>query len=321
MQIFNFAQITVFLTFLTKLPRPRLIFASLLFLLALFYPGQNSLQTITIKPGPIESYLLPPYDPAPYPKSDGTLPPYISATGVIVQDVDSKTILYEYGPDLTLLPASTTKLMTALVVLENYDLEEVVTISLESDAIGHTMGLEDGESITILSLLYGLLVESGNDAALALANHYPGGYTSFIKAMNDKAAALSLSHTTYKNPSGVESYGHLTTARDLAVLAAYIAQFDLLKEITSTKEITITDVTGQITHDLVNTNELLGELVGVKGMKTGWTEHAGECLVTYVEREGRGVILVVLGSLDRFGDTTRLIDWVYSHHTWISVDN
>ncbi|MBU1922640.1 D-alanyl-D-alanine carboxypeptidase, partial [Patescibacteria group bacterium] len=137
-------------------------------------------------------------------------------------------------------------------------------------------------------------------------------------AMNTKATELHLDNTSFRNPSGVESYNHYTSARDLAVLAAHFAEIPLLSEIVATKNITVTDVSGQLIHRLDNTNELLGELEGVKGMKTGWTENAGECLVTYVEREGRGVIIVVLGSKDRFGDTEHLVDWVYSHHTWVT---
>jgi len=286
-------------------------------LLALLYPGHNSLQTLTIRPGPVISFapdLLPLAD---YPLGDDTPPPYTSAASVIIQDVTSHTIIYSYQQDATLLPASTTKLMTALVALDYYDLSDVLVVKSEDQAIGSSMHLVAGESITVQNLLYGLLIGSGNDAALALADNFPGGYQGFVEEMNRRAEYLHLDNTSYRNPSGIESYNHYTTARDLATLASHALTSDTLREIVNTTDYLATDTTGELTHSLTNTNELLGKLAGVEGMKTGWTENAGECLVTYVEREGRGVIIAVLGSLDRFGDTENLVNWVYSHFNWV----
>ena len=135
--------------------------------------------------------------------------------------------------------------------------------------------------------------------------------------MNAKAKSLHLDHTTFKNPSGVEQYGHTTTARDLAVLAAYAMQNQVIANMAQTNRIVVTDVTGSISHDLETTNELLGQIPGLKGLKTGWTTNAGECLVSFVERDGHQIVVVVLGSLDRFGDSTALINWTYNHHNWI----
>lgn len=317
MQSFNFSTLKKFLRYLRALDLPRRTLLLFLLLLSFLYPGHNSLQVLGIKSGPITSYQYDLFDLADYPLSDGTPPPSTSGYGVIVQDLAGKSILYSYGQDLPLLPASTTKLMTALVALDEYELDEVVVITKEDSAIGHTMGLIKGEEISVRSLLYGLLVESGNDAALALATHHNQGYSGFVEAMNQKAADLHLDSTSYRNPSGVESYGHVTTPRDLATLAAHALTNDLIREIVSTTSITISDTKGEYTHRLENTNLLLGNLEGVKGMKTGWTERAGECLITYVERDGRGVIIVVLGSSDRFGDTTALVNWVYNTHTWV----
>jgi D-alanyl-D-alanine carboxypeptidase len=136
--------------------------------------------------------------------------------------------------------------------------------------------------------------------------------------MNDKASDLHLDHTTFKNPSGVEQYGHVTTARDLAVLAAVALDNKIIAEMAKTKLITVTDVTGQIVHRLETTNELLGVIPGLAGLKTGWTDNAGECLVSYVERDGHKIIVVVLDSLDRFGESSALINWAYAHHDWIT---
>lgn len=252
-----------------------------------------------------------------YPLSDGTPAPTHSARSVIVQDYDSKVILYEESPDMPLIPASTTKIMTALIAIENYpSLQQTVRIKNEHLAVGHSMGLLPNEVITIENLLYGVLVESGNDAAFALANNYPGGYDAFITLMNKRARELSLSSTHYLNPSGVEQVGHQTTVRDLAVLSAYASENPIFNKIMSTKSVTVKDTTGEIVHELANTNELLGTLEGVIGIKTGWTENAGECLVTLTERNGRKIITVVLGSSNRFLDSRNIIEWAFAHHSW-----
>lgn len=310
-----------FVSAITRLPQLKQSLLFSLLLLSFLYPGQNKLQTTIIHPGPVIPVRGSVLSAADYPLSDSTPPPAITAHSIIIQDISSKSLLYSRDPDTPLLPASTTKLMTALIALDTYQLGDTLTVKQEDHAVGHTMHLVQGETITVESLLYGLLVESGNDAALTLATNHPDGYDGFVNAMNAKAQELHLTNTTYRNPSGVENYNHLTTTRDLAILAAHISQIPLLSDITSTQSITVTDTSGTISHHLENTNKLLGSLDGVIGMKTGWTERAGECLVTYVEREGRGVITVVLGSQDRFGDTAKLIDWVYNHHTWVSVDN
>lgn len=309
-----------FFNSLQRLSFSRQLFIFSLLLLSFFYPGQNQLQTLTLSPGLPYVFASTSGFLANFPLSDSTPPPKTSARSIFIQDLASFTPLLALNPDQELLPASTTKLMTALVALDHYQLDEVVTITAEDHAIGHTMNLFTGEQLTIRSLLAGLLIESGNDAALTLALHHPDGYAGFVQAMNDKALALGLTDTSYRNPSGVESYNHYTSARDLAVLAAYAIKQPTIAELTSTESLLVTDLSGNYAHYLNNTNELLGQLEGVRGLKTGWTENAGECLVTYVEREGRGVVIVVLGSRDRFGDTTSLIDWVYSHHTWVPVE-
>lgn len=314
----NFKQ---FLQFLRTIDPSRLLAIAALLFTIFMYPGHNAFQTLMIKPGPVRSYKLPNPELLPYPQSDGVAVPYTSARAVVIQDAVGKHMIYSKSPDTTLLPASITKIMTALVSLDQWsDLETVIEVKNEDRAIGQTIELVRGEKMTLKNMFYGLLVHSGNDAALALADNYPGGYTAFVKAMNAKAKTLHLDHTTFKNPSGVEQYGHITTARDLAVLAAYALQNPLINEIVQTKSITVTDVTGEHLHKLDTTNQLLGQVEGLKGLKTGWTENAGECLVSYVERGERKIIIVVLGSLDRFGDTTRLVNWVYDHHNWITPD-
>ena len=316
--MWNFKLFRKFLSSLNNLSTDRLILISSFLLLIFLYPGQNSLQTIVINPGPVRASTLPIITPILYPQSDGTKIPYHSARAVVILYVQGKTILYSKNPDMLTLPASITKVMTALVAPDYWsDHARIIEAKNEDRAIGQTIKLERGEQIIIKNILYGPLVHSGNDAALALAENFPGGYTAFVSTMNQKAQELHLDHTTFKNPSGVEQYGHSTTARDLAVLAAYAMQNTIIAQMAQTKRIVITDITSSISHDLETTNELLGVIPGMIGLKTGWTTNAGECLVSFVERDGHQIVVVVLGSLDRFGDSTTLINWAYAHHNWI----
>ncbi len=316
--MWNFKLFRKFLSSLNNLSTDRLILISSFLLLIFLYPGQNSLQTIVINPGPVRASTLPIITPILYPQSDGTKIPYHSARAVVIEDAEGKAILYSKSRDMLTLPASITKVMTALVAPDYWsDHARIIEAKNEDRAIGQTIKLERGEQIIIKNILYGLLVHSGNDAALALAENFPGGYTAFVSTMNQKAQELHLDHTTFKNPSGVEQYGHSTTARDLAVLAAYAMQNTIIAQMAQTKRIVITDITSSISHDLETTNELLGVIPGMIGLKTGWTTNAGECLVSFVERDGHQIVVVVLGSLDRFGDSTTLINWAYAHHNWI----
>ena len=314
----NLKNFQLFLSFLSKLSPSRIIFYTLYFILVFSYPGHNKLQQIVVSPGIVKSYTLASPKSFFYPKNDGTPAPNVSSRAVVIQDVSSKTLIYSKNPDTLLLPASITKVMTALVALDYWqDLNTVIEVKNEDRAIGQTIKLQKGERITIKNILYGLLVHSGNDASLALADNYKGGYASFVQAMNQKAKDLHLDRTTFKNPSGVEQYGHVTTARDLAVLAAYALANPILADIVDTRRIVMTDESGSIVHDLETTNELLGQIEGLKGLKTGWTTAAGECLVSYVDRDDHKIIVVVLNSLDRFGDTRLLVNWAYDHHSWI----
>lgn len=302
-------------------PRLKLGLASLLLLLVLI-PGQNDYQrlwphpqALPVKRNPLE---LPP--PTQYPVFAGVEAPYLTAQAVIVVDSDSAVVLYEKNAQVPLFPASTTKIMTALVALEAYPLDEVITVKQASESIGHEMRLVPGERISVKNLLYGALVESGNDAALALAQHYPGGYQDFIDRMNQKAKEFNLENTQFRNVSGVEQAGHVTTVRDLAILAKEALKNETFAEIVGTEVVTLQSEDGEITHTLRNINELLGTVPGVKGVKTGWTENAGECLVTVTERDGHTIITVVLGSEDRFGESKKLIDWAFANHRWEKIE-
>lgn len=241
--------------------------------------------------------------------------PLISGESAIAIDLDSEVSLYEKNADSPLLPASTTKIVTALVAMDYYPDEAVVTVgNIKID--GQKMGLVPGEKISIKNLLYGLLVYSANDAAEALAQSYPGGRDLFVEAMNIKAKELSLNRTNFSNPSGLDGNTQVTTARDLARVAEVAMQNPRFAEIVGTKQIVVTSEDGKIVHKLTNINQLLGEVPGVIGVKTGWTENARENLVTDVERDGHRVIITLLGSQDRFGETKEIIDWIFANYEW-----
>lgn len=259
---------------------------------------------------------LPPAPPIPI-DTVQIPPPFVSAQSVFIIDPVSNTILYQKNPHLQLLPASTTKIMTALVALDTYPLDQIITISEEENTKGHTMNLVRGEQITVQNLLYGMLVGSGNDAALALALSYPhGGYSGFVQAMNTKAKLLNLSNTSYKNVSGVESLGHFTSAQDLAILTRTALENPHFRSMVATKNIIVSSADNTIKHPLTSTNQLLGIIEGVTGVKTGWTELAGECLVSSTTRNNHHIITVVLNSQDRFADSAALINWIYHTYTW-----
>ncbi len=280
-------------------------------------PGQNAyfakkLELKVYRPWP---FVVP--TPAPYPVNQTNYYPgiEITATGVVVLDVDSGVYLYKRNEDELLSPASTTKILTALVALDSYDIDEVVTVKTIAND-GQVMGLVPGERITVENLLYGALIHSGNDAAWALADHYPGGVDAFVVAMNEKARSLHLDRSSFANPVGYDDPNQKMTPMDLARLGSVALNNKVIAKMVAIPQITISDVTHTYFHSLKNVNQLLGKIPGVGGIKTGWTEEAGENLISLVERSGHRVIIVVLHSLDRFGDTSKLIDWVFGNYSW-----
>lgn len=210
---------------LPKIDPSRKIFAVLLLFFVLLYPGHNKLQTIVLNPGPVKSYDLSHTDFTVYPHSDGIKSPPLSATGVVVQDLTSHAVIFERQADKHMLPASTTKIMTALVAIDAWpDLSTVLTVKNEDRAIGQTIDLVRGEQLTVESLLKGILIHSGNDAALALADNYCAprspegevgcvGYSAFVVAMNRKAKSLHLDNALKTPPAlnnMVTSQRHVT---------------------------------------------------------------------------------------------------------------
>jgi len=243
--------------------------------------------------------------------------PVISATGAIIMDADSKVVLYAKNPDLRSSTASTIKIMTALTALDYFKLTDILTVEKASNE-GSVLGLIEGEKITFENLLYAMLLPSANDAALTIAQNYPSGEMAFIKAMNAKAKILKLYNTHYSDPAGLADEGDYTTPFDLARLASFAMQDSVVKKIVGTKEKIVSDVSGTYVYDLNNLNILLGE-DGINGVKTGYTEEAGQVLVTSKVEKGRTIIIVVMGSADRFSDTQKLLDLVSNNLTYLSI--
>jgi serine-type D-Ala-D-Ala carboxypeptidase (penicillin-binding protein 5/6) len=245
--------------------------------------------------------------------------PAASASAMYVMDAASGSILFEKNSSSARYPASTAKMMTALVARKTFDLDKVITVRQEAFTTGTTAKLPLGEQFTVKELLHALLIPSGNDAAFVLANNHPIGYSGFVNDMNVLAEELHLDDTHFGNPSGLDAQKQTATARDLAILAKELMKDDTLREIVGIKNYVLRDVTGQQQHPVQNTQELLGTVEGVVGIKTGTTQFAGENLITEVDRDGHQIIIVVLGSQDRYNETKNIIDWVFSSYEWREV--
>ena len=244
--------------------------------------------------------------------------PILSAQSALAVDLGSGAVLYEKNPDTPYLPASTTKIITALVAMDYYPPDAVITVG-SIGVTGQKMGLLPGEQISVESLLDGLLIFSANDAAEILAENFPGGREEFIEAMNIKARRFNLENSYFTNPTGLDGDDQVATARDLIRIAEIAMQNVKFAKIVGTKTKIVTNTTGKISHRLTNINELIGEVPGVFGVKTGWTENARENLVTYIERDERRVMIAIMGSQDRFGETKELINWVFENYNWEEV--
>lgn len=260
---------------------------------------------------------LPEPPPIPVNKKISELPK-LSTSGVYIVDIPSNIVLYEKNADEKFYPASTTKLMTALVAMDQFNLDDVMTVKTVI-AEERKMGLFTGEKLTFESLLYGALVHSGNDAAYTIAENFPGGVEKFVEKMNEKAESLNLVNTHFTNPIGFDDPSHYTTAKELSQIARAAIQNKEIAKIVSIKAITVSDVTFSYYHPLSNVNELLGKISGMSGIKTGYTQTAGEVLVSEVKRNGHDVLFVVLKSQDRFGETESLINWVFDNYSWEPV--
>lgn len=236
--------------------------------------------------------------------------PTVSAQNAILMDGATGRILWEHNAREQALIASTTKIMTGLLIAEDCDLKAKVRIPKAAVGIeGSSLYLKEGEVLTVETLLYGMMLHSGNDAATALALYHSGSLEAFADAMNRKAEALGLTGTHYTNPHGLDAEGHYSTAYDLAVLAAYAMNNPVFYRVVSSKTACLED------RSFTNHNKLLWQYEGSVGVKTGYTKSAGRILVSCAERNGRRLIAVTLSAPDDWDDHTKMLDYGFSAYT------
>lgn len=275
----------------------------------------------------ISSVIIAKFSPTIIPKKKNDSKPYIAAKSVYLIDAASSYPLYEKNADQRLPIASTTKMMTAIVVLENHQdkIKDVVTITPKMTNVQETtIKLRVGEKITVESLLNGLLIMSGNDAAYALAEYF-GGKESFVKEMNQKVSTLGLLNTEYHDPAGLDDNGY-STAKDLAVIAAYGMRNKIFSKIINTPETTIYSCDGAIAHELKNSNRLMRQeepsfFPYAVGGKTGFTYEAGHVLVSAAEKDGHRIISVVLNTFEyttlaSAKESKKLLEWGFDNWSW-----
>lgn len=248
--------------------------------------------------------------------------PNINSRSAIVFDRNSKEVIYGKDENTKKKMASTTKIMTCIVVLEKGELTDTVIVSKNAAGTGGSrVGLKTGDKATVQDLLYGLMLCSGNDAAVALAEHVGGSVEGFAELMNAKAKELNLSNTNFVTPHGLDNENHYTTAYELAIMADYGLKNKTFRSIVGTKNITIN--INRKPRNLNNTNELLGSVSGVYGVKTGFTNGANRCLVSSCKRDNLDIITVVLGADTkkfRTQDSLKLINYAMNNYKDINVE-
>lgn len=241
----------------------------------------------------------------------------ISAEAAYISDLESGTVLYKKNEHSQRSPASTTKLLTALVALETFDVTDVLTVESEATTAGQIIGFYRGEQLFVKDLIMAMLISSGNDAAYVLANNYPQGYDAFVARMNEKAKEIGMLNSHFQNPAGFDHDTHYSTAYDLSVLAREAIKSQLIRETVAIASVTIYNTSGTIPHYLRTTNQLLLENPLVVGIKTGTTEKAGQVLISqYQTNDSSDILVVMMGSEDRFADTSQLADWVFNRYQW-----
>lgn len=233
----------------------------------------------------------------------------MSAQNAIVMEADTGRVLYEHNAYDKKSIASTTKIMTAIVVLENCNLEDVVTVSYNAATTeGSSMYLKPNEKITVENLLYGLMLNSGNDAATALAEHTSGSVEKFAVLMNEKAKEIGMVNSSFANPHGLDNENHYSTAYDMALLTKHAMENDKFREIVGTKQKIIKEPEIEKYKYLTNHNKLLTMYEWCKGVKTGFTKKSGRCLVSYAEKNGVKLITITLNASDDWNDHIALFE-------------
>lgn len=237
------------------------------------------------------------------------------ASAEIAMELTTGKVLREGNADAKLPMASTTKIMTALIIVEDCNLDEILTVSKEAAGVeGSSIYLKAGEEIDVRDLVYGLMLRSGNDSAAALAIHHSGSIEKFVEVMNARAKQIGAKNTNFKNPSGLPDNEHYTTARDLCEIARYAMQNETFKEIVSTK-----NYKGKY-KSFANKNKMLYRFEGANGVKTGYTVKAGRCLVSSAERDGMDVICVVLNCYDMYERSSAILDSCLNDYKLVKLD-
>ena len=239
-------------------------------------------------------------------------PPWrvVPAHGILLKELNSGRVLYEHDAGKRMSPASLTKIMSALVILERGKLDDLVTISPNA-ARAHKMHLrvKAGQIFRLEDLLKAMLIMSANDACLAAVEHVGGDEAQFVTFMNEKAAALGLEDTHFRNGCGFDNPDHYSTAEDLAALSVIALDQPIFRQLVREERAIITPVSGHRAYILHNTNRLLGRIPGVEGIKTGFTSKAGRCLIAKVSQNGSDLLLVILNSKRRWNTATHLITY------------
>lgn len=239
----------------------------------------------------------------------------ISAQSAVLIDAGSGRILYEYNARQKLPMASTTKIMTGLIACESSKFEEIVKISpFASGTEGSSLWLKPGEELTLEELTYGLMLKSGNDSAVAIAEHLCGNVNAFSLFMTQRAKKIGATDTSFKNPHGLDAEGHYTTAYDLAIITMEAMKNDNFRKIVSTKNYSIENTGTTTGRTLKNHNKLLWSYDGCNGVKTGFTKKCGRCLVSSAEREGQELICVTLNAPDDWNDHAYLLDYGFENY-------
>ena len=245
----------------------------------------------------------------------------IQVPAAVVIDFDTGRVLYDKNGDEKRKMASLTKIMTSILLVENCDMEEQIEVPKKAAQIGgSTVGLKAGDIVTAKSLLYGMLLPSGNDCAYTVAIHLGGTIENFAKMMNDKAKVLGLTSTNFVNPHGLDNENHYTTAKEMAYLTRYALKNPYIDEAVKTKSITINF--GSFTKTLNNTNSLLRTYEKADGVKTGFTNGAGRCLVTACKRDDLDIITVIIGAdttKQRTADSIKLINYAYENFEIVNI--
>lgn len=237
------------------------------------------------------------------------------AVAAVCVDATSGRVLYEKNADNEMLIASLTKIMTAIVAIENGKLNQLVTVGPRAVGVeGSSIYLKQNEKIPLITLLYGLMLRSGNDAAVAIAEHIGGSVEGFVYLMNQKAAYLGLEHTHFANPHGLDAEGHYSSARDLAVLASYALKNPTFQEVVKTEVITVPWPGEKWNRKFYNKNKMLRLYKWADGVKTGFTKKARRTLVASATKEGRQLVTVTLNDGDDWRDSISMLEYGFNQY-------